>query len=149
MHVKTILLRSLSSRQLLLENAHRAAKYKLLSFTLSKQREAKMVKVLVVGATGFLGGLIAKQAAEAGHQVTALVSESSQSSKKQVVDGLKAAGVTIVTGSLESDHKDLVTVMKTVDAVRARCMLLCVIASHNWIDVISTLKTGCDGELST
>lgn len=83
-----------------------------------------MVKVLVVGATGFLGGLVAKQAAKAGHQVTALVSEGSQSSKKQIVDDLKAAGISIATGSLESDHKDLVTLMKTVEAVRGRSLLI-------------------------
>lgn len=76
-----------------------------------------MVKVLVVGATGFLGGLIAKEAAKAGHQVTALVSGESQTSKKELVDELKGAGISITTGSLESDHKLLVDVLKSVEAV--------------------------------
>ena len=52
-----------------------------------------MVKVLVVGATGFLGNIIAKEAAQKGHKVTALVSSESQSKKKDVVQGLKSAGI--------------------------------------------------------
>ena len=77
-----------------------------------------MVKVLIVGATGFLGNQIAKQAAKAGHQVTALVSQDSQNKKKEIVDDLKGAGIEIATGSLESDQKDLVALMKTVNTVR-------------------------------
>ncbi len=42
-----------------------------------------MVNVLVVGATGFLGNSIAKEAAKKGHKVTALVSSESQSKKKE------------------------------------------------------------------
>ncbi len=76
-----------------------------------------MVKVLIVGATGFLGNLIAKEAVKLGHQVTALVSEESLAKKKETVEGLKAAGVQIKTGSLESDHKDLVALLKTVEVV--------------------------------
>lgn len=76
-----------------------------------------MVKVLIVGATGFLGNMIAKEAVKLGHQVTALVSEASQSNKKDIVDGLKAVGVQIKTGSLDSAHKDLVEVLKTVEVV--------------------------------
>ncbi|CAL8470597.1 g10139 [Coccomyxa elongata] len=76
-----------------------------------------MVKVLIVGATGFLGNMIAKEAVKLGHQVTALVSEASQSNKKDIVDGLKAVGVMIKTGSLDSAHKDLVDVLKTVEVV--------------------------------
>lgn len=76
-----------------------------------------MVKVLVVGATGFLGNLIAKEAVKLDHQVTVLVSEDSQTKKKDIVDGLKAAGVQIKTGSLESEHKDLVDVLKSVEVV--------------------------------
>lgn len=79
-----------------------------------------MVKVLIVGATGFLGNMIAKEAVKLGHQVTALVSEASQSNKKDIVDSLKALGVQIKTGSLNSDHKDLVDVLKTVEVVGRR-----------------------------
>ena len=86
-----------------------------------------MVKVLIVGATGFLGKQIAMQAAKAGHQVTALVSQDSLAKKKQIVAELKAAGIDIATGSLESDQKDLVALMKTVDTVRPqeRALALC------------------------
>ena len=76
-----------------------------------------MVKVLVVGATGFLGSAIAKEAASKGHKVTALVSSESQSKKKEDVQALKSAGIEITTGSLDSDTRELVDVLKTVEVV--------------------------------
>lgn len=78
-----------------------------------------MVKVVVVGATGFLGNTIAKEAAQKGHKVTALVSSESQSKKKDVVQGLKSAGIEIATGSLESAQLELVDLLKTVEVVSA------------------------------
>jgi putative NADH-flavin reductase len=78
-----------------------------------------MVKVLVVGATGFLGNIIAKEAAQKGHKVTALVSSESQSKKKDVVQGLKSAGIEIATGSLESAQHELIDLLKTVEVVSA------------------------------
>ena len=79
-----------------------------------------MVKVLIVGATGNPGNLIAHQAVKEGHQVLALIREDTQTAKKQMVGDLVGAGVKIVTGSLESDHKQLVEVLKSVEAVRAQ-----------------------------
>lgn len=76
-----------------------------------------MVNVLVVGATGFLGNSIAKEAAKKGHKVTALVSLESQSKKKEATQGLKSAGIEIATGSLESDHHELLDLLKTVEVV--------------------------------
>ena len=76
-----------------------------------------MVNVLVVGATGFLGSAIAKEAASKGHKVTALVSSESQSKKKEDVQTLKSAGIEIATGSLESDTHELVNVLKNVEVV--------------------------------
>lgn len=76
-----------------------------------------MVNVLVVGATGFLGSAIAKEAASKGHKVTALVSSESQSKKKEEVQALKSAGIEIATGSLESDTHKLVDLLKTVEVV--------------------------------
>ena len=78
-----------------------------------------MVNVLVVGATGFLGSAIAKEAASKGHKVTALVSSESQSKKKEDVQALKSAGIEIATGSLESGTHELVDVLKTVEVVSA------------------------------
>ena len=76
-----------------------------------------MVNVLVVGATGFLGSAIAKEAASKGHKVTALVSSESQSKKKEDVQALKSAGIEIATGSLESGTHELVDLLKTVEVV--------------------------------
>ena len=79
-----------------------------------------MVKVLIVGATGYLGNLIAHQAVKEGHQVLALIRADTQTAKKQMVGDLVGAGVKVVTGSLESDHKQLVEVLKSVEAVRGQ-----------------------------
>lgn len=78
-----------------------------------------MVKVLVVGATGFLGKLIALEAIAAGHEVTALVRSDSQAARKDVIAELKAAGVAIATGDLDSDQKDLVSILKGQEVVRS------------------------------
>lgn len=76
-----------------------------------------MANVLIVGATGFLGSFIAQEAAKNSHKVTALVSSESQSKKKDVVQGLKSAGIEIVTGSLDSSQHELVDLLKTVEVV--------------------------------
>ena len=82
-----------------------------------------MVKVLIVGATGFLGNMIAKEAIKKRHEVTALVSSESQSKKKELVQGLKDAGVQIVTGHLESPIDQLADLLKTHHTVRNTLML--------------------------
>ena len=76
-----------------------------------------MVNVLVIGATGFLGNSIAKEAAKKGHKVTALVSSESQSKKKEAAQSLKSAGIEIATGSLESDEHELLDLLKSVEVV--------------------------------
>jgi nucleoside-diphosphate-sugar epimerase len=49
----------------------------------------------MTGATGFLGGVLARQLVEAGHQVTALVRDPSRA------DGLRDLGVELVEGDLD------------------------------------------------
>lgn len=86
-------------------------------------------RVLVVGATGMLGSLVAKEAAAKGHRVTALVSERSlgDPGKKSAIDELTAAGVELAKGSLDSPQSVLVELAKKADVVRAcSChVLLC------------------------
>lgn len=77
-----------------------------------------MVKVLVIGATGFLGNMIAKEAIKKRHEVTALVSSEGQSKKKELVQGLKDVGVHIVTGHLESPIDQLADLLKNHHTVR-------------------------------
>ena len=79
-------------------------------------------RVLVVGATGMLGSLVAKEAAAKGHRVTALVSERSHGDpgKKSAIEELTAAGVELAKGSLESPQSVLVELAKKADVVRSR-----------------------------
>ncbi|KAK9826082.1 hypothetical protein WJX81_000383 [Elliptochloris bilobata] len=76
-------------------------------------------RVLVVGATGFMGSFIAKEAAAKGHRVTALVSERSlgDPGKKATLEELKAAGVELSKGSLESPQSTLVELAKKADVI--------------------------------
>ncbi len=76
-------------------------------------------RVLVVGATGLMGSYIAKEAASKGHRVSALVSEKSlgDPGKKTAVGELKAAGVELVKGSLDSPQNFLVELAKKADVV--------------------------------
>ena len=79
------------------------------------------MKVLVVGATGYLGSRIAVESARRGHKVTALVSEDSQSKKADIVQSLRDAGIEIVTGQLESKQELLVELLTDVNIVSVYC----------------------------
>ena len=79
------------------------------------------MKVLVVGATGYLGSKIAVESARRGHKVTALVSEDSQSKKADIVQRLRDAGVEIVAGHLESKQELLVELLTDVNIVSVYC----------------------------
>ena len=75
------------------------------------------MKVLVIGATGFLGSKIAVESARRGHSVTALVSEDSQSKKAEIVQSLRDAGIEIITGHLQSKQELLVELLTDVNIV--------------------------------
>ena len=79
------------------------------------------MKVLVVGATGYLGSRIAVESARRGHKVTALVSEGSQSKKADIVQRLRDAGIEIATGHLESKQELLVKLLTDVNIVSVFC----------------------------
>ena len=84
------------------------------------------MKVLVVGATGYLGSKIAVESARRGHKVTALVSEDSQSKNADSVQRLKDAGIEVVTGHLESKQELLVELLTDVNVVsvyRSSCFI--------------------------
>ncbi|WOG97814.1 hypothetical protein DCAR_0417155 [Daucus carota subsp. sativus] len=79
---------------------------------------AEKSKILVIGATGYIGKFLVEAAAEQGHQTFALVRESAVSDpvKGKLIQSFKASGVTVVYGDLY-DHDSLVKAVKQVDVV--------------------------------
>ncbi|WP_426088441.1 NAD-dependent epimerase/dehydratase family protein [Janthinobacterium sp. PSPC1-1] len=68
------------------------------------------MKLFITGATGFVGGSVARRLIEAGHSVRGLVRDSAKAEQ------LKAIGITPVLGTLE-DHALLVSEAKLADGV--------------------------------
>ncbi|RWR82417.1 Isoflavone reductase-like protein IRL [Cinnamomum micranthum f. kanehirae] len=75
-------------------------------------------KVLIIGATGYLGKFIVTASARAGHSTFALIRESTASNpeKAKTIENLKTFGVTLLYGDLY-DHESLVKAIKQVDVV--------------------------------
>jgi len=75
-------------------------------------------RILMIGATGYIGSFVAQAAVAAGHRTYALMrpSTASDPAKAQRVQELKDFGVHILYGCL-SDHKSLVNTMKGIDVV--------------------------------
>ncbi|GLJ55782.1 hypothetical protein SUGI_1197800 [Cryptomeria japonica] len=75
-------------------------------------------KILVIGATGYIGRFIGLAAVAAGHPAYALIRPTTESDpvKKHCLQELKNAGVHIVHGDL-SDHKSMVKAMQGIDVV--------------------------------
>ena len=98
------------------------------------------MKVLVVGATGYLGSRIAVESARRGHKVTALVSEDSQSKKADIVQRLRDAGIEIVTGHLESKQELLVELLTDVNIVSVFCSSCPIRKCYTYPGVGSIIK---------
>jgi uncharacterized protein YbjT (DUF2867 family) len=78
-------------------------------------------RVLVLGATGYIGKYIAKASALLGHPTFVLVRPASvdgplNSSKKELLDSFTAAGITILHGDI-GDHESIIAALKQVDVV--------------------------------
>ncbi|CAM6096584.1 unnamed protein product [Calypogeia fissa] len=75
-------------------------------------------KVLVIGATGYMGKNVVAASAKLGHPTFALVrsATSNDPAKAQVLKAFQEAGVTLVVGDL-ADHASLVAALKQVDVV--------------------------------
>ncbi|KAE9457034.1 hypothetical protein C3L33_11070, partial [Rhododendron williamsianum] len=76
---------------------------------------AEKTKILIIGATGYIGKFIVEASAKSSHPTFALVRESTVSdpAKAKLIDGFKNSGV---TGDLY-DHESLVKAIKQVDVV--------------------------------
>lgn len=75
-------------------------------------------KILVIGATGYIGKFLVEAAAKHGHETFVLVRESAVSDpvKGKLIESFKAYGVTVIYGDLH-DHECLVKAVKQVDVV--------------------------------
>ena len=106
------------------------------------------MKVLVVGATGYLGSRIAVESVRRGHKVTALVSEDSQSKKADIVQRLRDAGIAIITGHLESKQELLVELLTDVNIVSVFCSTFFIIISF-FIVVMGLVFKAVEGRTHT
>lgn len=79
---------------------------------------AEKSKILVLGATGYIGKFIVEASAKAGHPTFALVRESSVShpDKSKLIESFKSSGVTLLYGDL-TDYASLLKAIKQVDVV--------------------------------
>ncbi|KAI5082084.1 hypothetical protein GOP47_0001827 [Adiantum capillus-veneris] len=77
---------------------------------------ASKSKVLVIGATGYIGRHIALAGPAEGHPTFVLVRPSTLASNPPVLHSFQAAGITLLQGSLE-DYESLVAAIKQVDVV--------------------------------
>ncbi|KAK9270175.1 hypothetical protein L1049_025751 [Liquidambar formosana] len=75
-------------------------------------------KILIIGATGYIGKFIAEASAKSGHPTFALIRESTVSDpvKGKLIESFKNSGVTLLYGDLH-DHESLVKAIKQVDVV--------------------------------
>ncbi|CAK9233052.1 unnamed protein product [Sphagnum jensenii] len=76
-------------------------------------------KILVVGATGYLGPFITTASVRLGHPTFALVRPATarpDSSKNKLIEAFKASGTTILEGDIQ-DHESCVAALKQVDVV--------------------------------
>jgi nucleoside-diphosphate-sugar epimerase len=84
----------------------------MLALAVHPQAEgaSTQMKYFITGATGFIGGHVARQLVAAGHQVTALVRQPAQASE------LAALGVTLAPGDI-TDKQSMRAPMTGVDGV--------------------------------
>ncbi|KAM7274900.1 hypothetical protein ACFE04_016766 [Oxalis oulophora] len=94
-------------------------------------------KILVIGATGFVGTYIVEASVKAGHPTFALVRDATPSdpAKAQLIDSFKNLGVTVLVGDM-SDHESLVNAIKQVDVVISTVGRDLILDQHNIIAAI-------------
>jgi len=76
-------------------------------------------RILIIGATGYIGRHVAKASVALGHPTFLLVRDSPASAnpeRAQLLDSFKSSGANILNGSLD-DHASLVEALKKVDVV--------------------------------
>lgn len=86
-------------------------------------------KVLIIGATGFIGRFVAEASVKSGRPTYALVRPTTLSSKPKLIQSLKDAGIQIVYGCMQ-DHNSLVKAIRQVDVV------ICTVGGDRILDQI-------------
>eukprot|EP00253_Pinus_taeda_P008643 PITA_08643 len=100
-------------------------------------------RILLIGATGYIGRHVAKASLDLGHHTFLLVRESTASSnseKAQLLESFKASGANIVHGSID-DHASLVEAVKNVDVVISTVGSLQIESQVNIIKAIKEVGT--------
>ncbi|KAG2724920.1 hypothetical protein I3760_01G041000 [Carya illinoinensis] len=79
---------------------------------------AQKSKILIIGATGYIGKFLVEASAKDGRSTFALVRESTASSpdKSELIESFKSSGVTLLHGDIYN-HESLVKAIKQVDVV--------------------------------
>ncbi|KAH9533496.1 hypothetical protein CY35_18G055900 [Sphagnum magellanicum] len=96
-------------------------------------------KILVLGATGYIGKYIAKASARLGHPTFVVVRPDTtavpNSARKVLLDSFTAAGITILHGDL-GDHESILAALKQVDVVISTISVTLIADQLKLIDAI-------------
>nr|ABK26024.1 unknown [Picea sitchensis] len=103
---------------------------------------ASSSRILIIGATGYIGRHMAKASLALGHPTFLLVRESAPANqeKAQLLESFKAAGANLVQGSVE-DHASLVEAIKEVDVVISAVGFFQLMSQLNIIKAIKEVGT--------
>jgi nucleoside-diphosphate-sugar epimerase len=100
-------------------------------------------RILIIGATGFIGRQFTKASLAAGHPTFLLVREFSASSnpeKAKLLESFKASGANILPGSVE-DYASVVEAIRKVDVVISAVGCLQLMSQMNIIKAIKEVGT--------
>jgi len=86
-------------------------------------------RVLVIGATGFIGRFVAEASVKSGRPTYALVRPTTKSSKPKVIQSLIDSGIQVVYGCMH-DHNSLVKALRQVDVV------ICTVGGERILDQV-------------
>lgn len=100
-------------------------------------------RILIIGATGYIGRYIAKASLDSGHPTFLLVrkfTSTSNHEKAKLLESFKISGANILYGSLE-DHASLVDAIKKVDVVISAVGCFQLMSQLNIIKAIKEVGT--------
>ncbi|KAJ8638631.1 hypothetical protein MRB53_012898 [Persea americana] len=104
--------------------------------------ESSKARILIIGATGYIGKRLVKASLALGHPTTLLYRPQivSDPDKVQTIIDFKMQGATLLQGSLD-DHDSLVRALKQVDIVVSAAAAPAILEQLNLIDAIKQVGT--------